>query len=42
MRRFRATVENADGVVCAEADAEYYVMDESRSRAMGFISCTAD
>ncbi len=33
--RFRATVENAEGVVCAEADAEYYVMDEARSRAMG-------
>ena len=39
--RFRATVENADGVVCAEADAEYYVMDEARSRAMGFTSCEA-
>lgn len=34
--RFRATLENAAGVVCAEADADYYVMDQVRSRAMGF------
>lgn len=33
--RFRATLESAAGVVCAEADADYYVMDEARSRAMG-------
>ena len=39
--RFRATLENAAGEVCAEADAEYYVMDEARSRAMGFTSCFA-
>lgn len=34
--RFRATLENAAGVVCVEADADYYIMDEVRSRAMGF------
>ena len=34
--RFRATVENSAGVVCVEADADYYIMDEVRSRAMGF------
>lgn len=39
--RFHATLENADGVVCAEADADYYVMDEERSKAMGFTSCAA-
>ena len=33
--RFRATLENSAGVVCAEADADYYIMDEARSRAMG-------
>ena len=34
--RFRATLENAAGVVCAEANADYYIMDEERSREMGF------
>ena len=40
--RFHATLEDADGVVCAEADADYYVMDEQRSKAMGFTSCGPD
>ena len=34
--RFAATIENAAGVILAEADADYYIMDEERSRAMGF------
>ena len=33
--RFHATVENSAGIVCAEADADYYIMDEERSKAMG-------
>jgi len=37
--KFHATLENASGVVCVEADADYYVMDEGRSRDMGFTSC---
>jgi len=37
--KFHATLENASGVVCVEADADYYVMDEERSRAMGFTTC---
>ena len=37
--RFHATLESSGGIVCAEADADYYVMDEERSRAMGFTSC---
>ena len=32
---------SADGVICAEADADYYVMDEKRSKEMGFTSCEA-
>lgn len=36
-----ATLADAEGTVCAEADADYYVMDEERSRAMGFTSCEA-
>lgn len=40
--RFRATIENAEGAVCVEADADYYVMDEERSRAMGFTSDWCD
>ena len=36
--RFHATVRNADGDVCAEADADYYIMDAERSKAMGFSS----
>jgi len=39
--RFHATLENADGIVCAEAEADYYVMDEERSKAMGFTACEA-
>ena len=39
--RFCATLENAAGVVLAEADADYYIMDEERSRAMGFTECSA-
>ena len=39
--RFHATLEDADGVLCAEADADYYVMDEKRSKEMGFTSCEA-
>ena len=38
--RFHATLENAAGTVCVEADADYYVMDEARSRAMGFTGAT--
>ncbi|MBR4653893.1 MAG: PaaI family thioesterase [Kiritimatiellae bacterium] len=36
--RFVATIENADGVILSEAEADYYIMDEERSRAMGFTS----
>ena len=35
----RATLSDASGTLCAEADAEYYVMDAARSRAMGFTVC---
>lgn len=37
-----ATLEDVGGLVCAEADAEYYVMDEARSRAMGFTACVPE
>lgn len=40
--RFHVTLENAAGLVCAEADADYYIMDEERSRAMGFTECVAE
>ena len=39
--RFHAVLENALGDTCAEAEAEYYVMDEARSREMGFTACVA-
>ncbi|MBR6022608.1 MAG: PaaI family thioesterase [Kiritimatiellae bacterium] len=38
----RATLENASGMVCATADADYYVMDEERSKAMGFTECVPE
>jgi acyl-coenzyme A thioesterase PaaI-like protein len=37
-----ATLEDGSGTICAEADAEYYVMDEERSRAMGFTACVPE
>ena len=35
-------MENDAGVVLAEADADYYIMNEERSRAMGFTECAAE
>ncbi len=33
-----ATLADDSGTLCAEADADYYVMDDARSRAMGFTA----
>lgn len=38
----KATLEDASGTVCAEAEADYYVMDEARSKAMGFTACVPE
>ena len=37
-----ATLADSSGAVCAEADADYYVMDDARSRAMGFTACAPE
>lgn len=34
-----ATLSNAEEVVCVEADAVYYAMDEGRAQEMGFTHC---
>jgi uncharacterized protein (TIGR00369 family) len=34
-----ATLSNAEEVVCVEADAVYYAMDEGRAHEMGFTHC---
>lgn len=33
------TIENADGMVCAEGEAVYYTFDEEKSKEMGFAYC---
>ena len=36
------TVENADGVVCAQGEAVYYTFDEEKSKEMGFAYCDVE
>ena len=38
----RATLSDSSGTLCAEAEADYYLMDPARSRAMGFPSGDPD